>query len=121
MHRSIAVLLQSSTLTRLAALSASIRGMLQIVEVEPLTARIVRLTLSDGSVVDRDLADVLWGPVFERIAREDAVFREVHVRNGTIAWSEEADLAPETVIWGTWPPRQGQRPPTTMRVPNLTD
>ena len=95
--------------------------MLQIVSVEPLVGRVIRLVLSDGSIVERDLADVLWGPVFERIAVDDAAFREVHVRNGTVAWSDDADLAPETVIWGHWPPPKGGRPPATLRVPNLTD
>ena len=95
--------------------------MLRITEVEPLAGRVVRLTLTDGSVVERDLVDVLWGPVFARIAQDDSVFREVHVRHGTVAWSDEADLAPETLIWGEWPPREGRRPPATMRVPSLTD
>lgn len=80
--------------------------MLEIAAVEPLDGRVVRLTLTDGSVVERDLVEVLWGPVFERVAQDDSAFREVHVRHGTIAWSDDADLAPETVIWGGWPPRR---------------
>jgi hypothetical protein len=93
--------------------------MLEIAAVEPLDGREVRLTLTDGSIIERDLVDVLWGPVFERIAQDDSAFRAVYVRHGTIAWSDEADLAPETVIWGVWPPPEGQGPPARMVVPNV--
>lgn len=95
--------------------------MLEIAAIEPLDGRVVRLTLTDGSVVERDLVDVLWGSASDRIAHDDSAFSAVHIRHGTTAWSDEADLAPETVIWGAGPPPEGQRPPFTMRVPNLAD
>ncbi len=78
--------------------------MLEITHVDPLAGRVVRLTLSDGSVVERDLTDLLHGPVFEQIAADDAAFREVRARDGTIAWPGDADLAPETLIWNGPPP-----------------
>lgn len=74
--------------------------MLRIVEVEPLVGRSVRLTLTDGSVVDRDLGDLLDGRgVFEQITNDDAAFKQVFVDCGTVAWPGDVDLAPETVIW----------------------
>lgn len=74
--------------------------MLRIVEVEPLPGRSVRLTLTDGSEVVRDLGDLLDGRgVFERITTDDDIFRQVYADGGTIAWPGEVDLAPETVIW----------------------
>lgn len=94
--------------------------MLEVRAVEPLVGRSVRLTLSDGSVVERDLGDVLWGPVFELIARDDGLFRQVRVSHGTIAWPGHADIAPETLIWGGASSADGRRPPLTLRVPNVS-
>ena len=42
--------------------------MLRVRAVTPLEGRSVRLTLSDGTDVERDLTDLLDGPVFDRIA-----------------------------------------------------
>lgn len=87
--------------------------MLEIVAVEPLEGRSVRLTLSDGSVVDRDLRDLLdGGGVFARISSDDAAFREVSVDYGTLVWPGKVDVAPETVIWdGPYPPDGVDRRP----------
>lgn len=97
---------------------ASIERMLEITHVDPLSGRVVRLTLSDGSVVDRDLTDLLHGPVFERIAADDAAFRQVHAQDGTIVWPGNADLAPETLIWDGPPPgdEQATRPARFLRL-----
>ena len=50
----------------------------------PLEARRLRLTLTDGSVVERDVQDLLWGPVFDRLRTDDALFRRVRARYGTV-------------------------------------
>ena len=89
--------------------------MLEVIAVEPLEGRNVRITLSDRSVVERDLADLLHGPVFEPIAKDDAYFRRVEVEAGTIAWPNGADIAPETLIWGGEKPGDTQRPPSRLR------
>lgn len=73
--------------------------MLRIRAVTPLQGRSVRLTLSDGSIVDRDLTDLLDGPVFVRVAEDDGFFRRVRAVDGTIAWPGDVDIAPETLIW----------------------
>ncbi|MGK2850383.1 MAG: DUF2442 domain-containing protein [Candidatus Limnocylindrales bacterium] len=87
--------------------------MLEISAVEPLHDRVVRLTLSNGSVVVRDLGDVLDGRgVFARITADDAAFREVYAAYGTIVWPGEVDLAPETLIWdGPTPADEATRKP----------
>jgi Protein of unknown function (DUF2442) len=91
--------------------------MLRIVEVEPLPGRSVRLTLTDGSVVVRDLGDLLDGRgVFERITNDDVAFKQVFVDCGTIAWPGDVDLAPETVIWdGLDPADESRRPEPFLR------
>ena len=74
--------------------------MLRIAKVRPLDRRRVRLTLTDGSVVERDLSALLDGVgVFERITSDERAFRQVYVEGGTIAWPGEVDIAPETIIW----------------------
>ena len=96
---------------------ASIEAMLEITHVDPLPGRIVRLTLSDGSVVERDLTDLLQGPVFERIASDESAFRQVRALDGTITWPGHVDLAPETVIWDGPPPSDPDRRPARFLRP----
>jgi hypothetical protein len=93
--------------------------MLEITAVEPLHDRVVRMTLSDGSVVERDLGELLDGRgIFARISRDEAAFREVYVANGTLTWPGDVDLAPETLIWdGPYPADEGAaRPAPRLRV-----
>ena len=90
--------------------------MVEVRAVEALQGRMVRLTLTDGSAVVRDLQHALRGPIFERVARDDGFFRAVHVSGGTIAWPNGADIAPETLLWPSWPPPEGAKPPETMRL-----
>ena len=61
---------------------------------EPLEGRTVRLTLSDGEVVVRDLSDLLHGPLFDLIAADDRTFRSVAVDYGTLVWPGDVDIAP---------------------------
>jgi hypothetical protein len=94
------------------------RAMLDIVEVKALPGRCLRLTLSSGQVVERDVSNLLWGPVFERIAASDEAFAEVVVEWGTAAWpADSADIAPETLIWnGPYPPDDTDRVPADFAV-----
>ena len=93
--------------------------MLEVSAVEPLEGRVVRLTLSNGVVVERDLAALLDGVgVFARISFDDAAFREVYVDYGTIAWPGEVDIAPETLIWdGPYPEDESTRSPEPFLRP----
>ena len=91
--------------------------MLEIAAVEALEGRSVRLTLSDGTVVLRDLSGLLDGAgVFERISADDDAFRQVHVDYGTLVWPGNVDLAPETLIWdGPYPDDARRRPEPFLR------
>lgn len=91
--------------------------MLRILDVRPLEGRLVELTLTDGSVVKRDLSALLDGVgLFEQISVDDMAFRAVYVDYGTLAWPGELDIAPETLIWdGPDPKRQDARPAPFLR------
>jgi hypothetical protein len=74
--------------------------MLEVAAVVPLEGRVVRMTLSDGTVVERDLTDLLaGGGVYASIADDDSAFRRVSVDYGTLVWPGDVDIAPETLIW----------------------
>ena len=93
--------------------------MLRIADVQALEDRRVRLTLTDGTVVERDLGGLLDGiGVFERISFDDAAFREVYVDEGTLAWPGDVDIAPETLIWDGPDPANGStRSPVSFLRP----
>ena len=90
--------------------------LIRIRDVQPLGGWVVRLVLSDGTTVERDLSALLTGPVFESVRADEASFRRVRVEAGTLVWPDGADLCPDTVIWGGLPPESGERPPETMVV-----
>ncbi len=54
----------------------------------------IRFNNDEQGIVD--LADALWGPMFEPL-KDPAVFRRFEVSNvlHTIKWENDADLAPE--------------------------
>jgi hypothetical protein len=78
--------------------------LVRIREAKPLDDYRVQLTLTDDRVVERDLAPMLVGPVFEEILNDRARFREMRVEAGTLVWPGGADLCPDVLIWGGLPP-----------------
>ena len=79
-------------------------SLVRIQEVKPVEDYRVRLKLSDGRIVERDLAPLLTGPVFDDIRSSPARFQEVQVEGGTLVWPNGADLCPDVLIWGGLPP-----------------
>ena len=85
--------------------------LLRIMDVIPLEGFRLRLTLTDGSVVERDVRPLFNGVVFEALIADRALFEGVRVDGGTVVWPNGADLCPDVVIWGGAPPDQpGVRP-----------
>ena len=84
--------------------------MVAITKVEVIKKRTVRLWFSDGSERVVDLLPLLWGPVFEDIARDDDLFTQVRVNpeTGTITWPNGADLDPD-VLDGDYQPAHPAR------------
>lgn len=53
----------------------------------------LHLTFDDGAIRDVDLADELWGPVFEPL-KDPEFFARVAVDHGTVIWPNGLDLDP---------------------------
>jgi len=95
--------------------------MLQVTAVEALSGYWLRLTLSNGDVVERDVKDLLWGGVFDPVRQKRELFEAAFVDGGTVAWPGEVDVAPETLIWnGPEPDDSGARPKRRLRVRRVT-
>lgn len=72
--------------------------MLRINEAYPLDGYRLRLTLSDGAIVERDVGGLLVGPVFDPIRQNPKIFRQVRVKRGTLSWPGDVDLCPDVVL-----------------------
>jgi hypothetical protein len=84
--------------------------LLRIKQAVPLGGYRLRLTLTDGSIVERDVEALLAGPVFQAIRQDPALFRLVRADHGTVTWPGEVDLCPDVVIW-QGPPPEGKTSP----------
>jgi hypothetical protein len=86
--------------------------MVRVKTAKPLEGRRLRLMLTDGSEVERDIEALLWRPLFDRLRTDDDLFRRVRARHGTVTWPGNLDIAPETLIWdGPGPAEDEHRRP----------
>ncbi|HEX7880979.1 MAG TPA: DUF2442 domain-containing protein [Candidatus Eisenbacteria bacterium] len=67
-----------------------------VVRAEYRSAFRIHLTFNDGTAKTVDFNDWLEGPTFEALKSED-YFKEFFLDGGTVAWSNGADIAPETL------------------------
>lgn len=65
----------------------------------------VRIEFEDGLVKEVDLDRYLRGPVFEDIRNNPALFAQVVVEGGTIAWPNGADIDPDVLYYDLEPAR----------------
>jgi hypothetical protein len=79
-------------------------AMLRIKQVVPLAGYRLRLTLTDDTILERDVSSLLVGPVFEAIRRDPGLFSQVRVERGTVVWPGGVDLCPDVLIWNGPPP-----------------
>ncbi len=84
-------------------------ALIRIKEVVPLEGHRLRMTLTDGTVRERDVSDLLVGSVFEPIRTEPNLFKQVHVEHGTVVWPGGVDLCPDVLIWGGPPPQEDSK------------
>lgn len=83
--------------------------LLRITAVTPLDRFRLRLVLTDGSTVERDVEPLLVGPVFDPVRDDLSIFQSTRVEHGTVVWSNGADLCHDVLIWNG-PPREGVAP-----------
>lgn len=84
----------------------------RVVTVEVPRDFVLRVSFDDGLIREVDLQTRLWGPVFEPLLRDPALFRQVFVDHelGTVAWPNGADLDPD-VLHGDFEPAAPSRRP----------
>lgn len=88
-------------------------NLVRITEATPLGGYRLRLTLTNGAVIERDVSPLLVGPVFEPLLRDSTLFARVSVEEGTVVWPSGADLDPDVLIWGGPPPAEEDALPPT--------
>ncbi len=79
--------------------------LLRICQAEVLEGFRLRLTLTDGSTLERDVEPLMTGPIFEPLKRHPDLFRALRVEGGTVLWPDGADLCPDVLIWNGPPPQ----------------
>ncbi|MBI5480388.1 MAG: DUF2442 domain-containing protein [Deltaproteobacteria bacterium] len=89
--------------------------MLRIWEAQPLAGRCLRLGLTDGSVIERDVRPLLRGPIFAALLDDDAAFRDLRVEGGTVVWAKGVDLYPDVLVWDGPPPEEPRSQPAATR------
>jgi hypothetical protein len=91
---------------------SSPRDLVRIRSVAPLAGFKLRLGLTDGRTIERDVGPLLGGPAFAAVREDRSVFEAVRVEGGTLVWPNDVDLCPDAVILGLrkWPRRQEGTP-----------
>lgn len=63
-------------------------------------SHVLTLTLDDGRTTRYDVEPMLWGPAFEPLKLDRALFDAVRVSDhgDTVIWPTGADIAPEALL-----------------------
>ena len=91
--------------------------LIRIRDVKALAGFQLRLWLTDGSVVERDVSRLLTGPIFEPVRADPACFHAVRAEGGSVVWPNGADLCPDVLIWGGAPPENTAEEAGNASVP----
>jgi hypothetical protein len=69
-----------------------------IQSINPLQGYRLRLTLTDGSVIERDIAALMDGPLFTPILLDPSLFRAASVEDDAVVWPNGAALCLDDLI-----------------------
>ena len=61
------------------------------------------IQFEDRTKKEIDLSSFLHGPIFEPIKNDPALFKDVRIEGGTIAWANGADIDPDVLYYGLKP------------------
>lgn len=75
----------------------------RIVKAAPQQELKMRLTFEDGVSKVVDLEPLMKGPIFESLRQNPALFRDVKIEGGTIAWANGADIDPDVLYYDLKP------------------
>jgi hypothetical protein len=90
--------------------------MSRVADARALDGLSLQLRLTNGMTIERDLSDILNGPIFEAVRQSRALFSEVRVEEGTVVWPNGADICPDVLIWDGPPPEDDRTPPAQLRL-----
>ena len=79
-------------------------SLVRIATVTALAGHRLRLGLTDGNSIEREVGPLLEGAVFKEIREMPELFAQVEAQGGTVVWPNGADLCPDVLIWGGAPP-----------------
>jgi hypothetical protein len=89
------------------------RDLPRIVAARHVAGYVLRIRLSDGTIVFRDFRRTVDKGVF-RPLRDINLFKKVRVKRGVVTWrparASEVDVDPYNLIWGHFPHAVGERP-----------
>jgi hypothetical protein len=80
-------------------MSDEIAPLIDVTDVQLLGRYVVQLTFADGAVRIIDLEPLLWGPMFQPLLDDYALFCDMRVdaEAGTVTWPNGADISPRTL------------------------
>ncbi len=90
-------------------------SLLLVSAVTPLDGLRLRLVLTDGSVVERDVTSLAVGTVFEPVRDHRELFQSARAEHGSVVWPNGADLCPDVLIWNG-SPQEGVAPAATLAL-----
>lgn len=67
-----------------------------VIEARHLRDYTIWVRFDDGREGDVDLTNELWGEAFESL-KDVEVFKNFRIEYGTLVWSDQADIAPESL------------------------
>ncbi len=75
----------------------------RVIKAAPQQELKMRLTFEDGVSKVVDLEPMMQGPIFESLRENPALFRDVKIEGGTIAWANGADIDPDVLYYDLKP------------------
>ena len=79
-------------------------AIIRIQSLTPLENYRLRLILTDGSVIERDVMPLMNGPLFTPILIDPSLFRAVSVEGDIVVWPNGAEMTHEVLIGRGVPP-----------------